>query len=120
MDADKVLLIKQQLLREKRRLREEAGKALTDLYQEPNREELADFSDQSSQESDKSFLLRLKERERNLLFKIERALERIEEGTFGICEECGCEISEKRLQARPVVTLCIACKTEQERKEKAR
>ena len=52
--------------------------------------------------------------------KIQEALQRIEEGEFGICEECGCEISEGRLEARPVTTLCIECKEDQENKEKLR
>jgi DnaK suppressor protein len=53
-----------------------------------------------------------------LITKITEALERIEEGTFGICERCGEPISEKRLEARPVTTLCIKCKQEQEDLEK--
>jgi len=54
-----------------------------------------------------------------LLAKIEEALERVEDGTFGVCEACGEEIGVKRLEARPVTTLCIDCKTLQETKEKA-
>ncbi|MCJ7496018.1 MAG: TraR/DksA C4-type zinc finger protein, partial [Deltaproteobacteria bacterium] len=50
--------------------------------------------------------------------KIKEALARIEDGTFGICEECGEEISEERLKARPVTTLCIGCKTKAEAEEK--
>jgi DnaK suppressor protein len=50
--------------------------------------------------------------------KIREAIERIDEGAFGICESCEEEISEARLRARPVTTLCIECKTEQERQEK--
>jgi len=52
------------------------------------------------------------------MLKIQEALQRIEDGTFGICEQCGCEISEGRLEARPVTTFCIECKEEQENKEK--
>jgi DnaK suppressor protein len=55
-----------------------------------------------------------------LLKKIDEALERINNGTFGICESCGEEISLKRLEARPVTTLCIDCKTRQEADEKIR
>jgi DnaK suppressor protein len=54
-----------------------------------------------------------------LLAKIEEALERVEDGSFGVCEACGEEIGIKRLEARPVTTLCIDCKTLQETKEKA-
>ena len=59
-------------------------------------------------------------RERKLLKKIEEAVEQIDSGTYGICEICGQEISLKRLEARPVTTMCIDCKTEQEEEEKLR
>jgi DnaK suppressor protein len=74
----------------------------------------SDPMDQASTVLDMDFLLRLRDRERKLMVKIKGALERIENGTFGICEECGEKISEKRLRARPVATLCIDCKHEQE------
>jgi DnaK suppressor protein len=65
-------------------------------------------------------MLRLKGRERKLLKKIDQALEKIEGNTYGICEACGEEINIKRLKARPVTTMCIECKTEQEEEEKLR
>lgn len=74
----------------------------------------SDPIDQASTVLDMDFLLRLRDRERKLMVKIKEALERIKNGTFGICEECGEKISEKRLRARPVATLCIDCKHEQE------
>ena len=74
--------------------------------------------DRASLESDRNFLLRIRDRERKLIVKIKKALERIEEGTFGICERCGEEISEERLKVRPVTTFCIDCKEEQENEEK--
>ena len=74
--------------------------------------------DQASNVFDRDFLLRLRDRERKLMLKIKEALERIENGTFGICEQCGEKISEKRLRARPMATLCIDCKHEQEAWEK--
>jgi DnaK suppressor protein len=77
-----------------------------------------DPNDRASQESDRTFELRIRDRERRLLAKIREALERIDDGTFGVCEECGEEISEARLRARPVTTLCIDCKMEEERQEK--
>ena len=73
--------------------------------------------DRASTESDTSFAFGLKEREGNLIRKIEDALSRLEDGTFGICEECGEEISQGRLQARPITTLCIKCKEKQEADE---
>ncbi|MES4784528.1 MAG: hypothetical protein C4294_00360 [Nitrospiraceae bacterium] len=69
---------------------------------------------------DQNFELRLKEREQKLLKKIDEALERLAANTYGICESCGQEIPYKRLKARPVTTLCIECKTQQELEEKIR
>jgi DnaK suppressor protein len=80
--------------------------------------ELPDDMDFASTQSDQGITLRLRGREKTLLKKIDDALKRIETNEFGICEECGEDISSKRLEARPVTTLCIRCKQEQERKEK--
>jgi DnaK suppressor protein len=76
-----------------------------------------DPTDRASLESDRNLTLRIRDRERKLRAKIEEALARIDDGTFGICEVCGDEISEDRLEARPVTTLCINCKESQERDE---
>jgi DnaK suppressor protein len=81
--------------------------------------ELPDEIDQASSEYQQSMIFRLRDREKFLLAKIEKALARIESGTFGICERCEEEISLKRLEARPVTTLCIRCKEEQEQTEKS-
>ena len=78
-----------------------------------------DLMDQAAQEADRSFRLRMRERENKLIRKIKRSLIKIEEGTFGICEMCGEEISIKRLKARPVATYCISCKNKMEAIEKA-
>jgi DnaK suppressor protein len=77
----------------------------------------ADPADRASHESDQAFTLRLRDRDRKLIKKINEALGRIEDGTYGICEECGEEISISRLKARPVTTLCIDCKSKQEEEE---
>ena len=82
-------------------------------------DDLPDEIDQASSEYAQSMAFRLRDREKFLMQKIDRALTRIEEGTFGICERCEEEISPKRLEARPVTTLCIRCKEEQEKKEKS-
>ena len=79
-----------------------------------------DPTDRATQESDRSFELRIRDRERRLINKIQEALGRIEAGTFGVCEVCEEDISEARLKARPVTTLCIDCKMEQEKKERTR
>ncbi len=85
-----------------------------------HKENLPDPSDRATLESDRNFTLRIRDRERKLIGKIKEALERIDNGTYGICEECGEDISEKRLRARPVTTLCIDCKKKQETDEKIR
>jgi DnaK suppressor protein len=79
----------------------------------------SDFMDQATMEADRSFRLRMRDRENKLVLKINEALARIEEGTFGICEVCGGEISIKRLKARPVATYCIDCKNRMEAVERA-
>lgn len=86
----------------------------------PDTVSFPDLGDQASAEIDMNFMLKLKGREQKLLKKIDVSVERIEEGTYGLCENCGEEISIKRLEARPVTTLCIDCKTEQEEEEKMR
>jgi DnaK suppressor protein len=82
-------------------------------------DDLPDEMDLASSEYLQSFTFRLRGREKTFLKKIDHALAKIEEGTFGICEECEEPISIKRLEARPETTLCIRCKEDQERMEKA-
>lgn len=84
-------------------------------------EEAANFpdpTDRATMESDRNFELRIRDRERKLISKIREALKRIDDGEFGLCELCEEPIGEGRLRARPVTTLCIDCKTEQERQER--
>ena len=82
-------------------------------------EDLPDEMDLASSVYEQNLSLRLRGRERFLLDKIEEALGRIQEGEFGECDECGEAIGIARLRARPVTTLCISCKEEQEKREKA-
>ena len=97
-------------------LLEEANKTVSLMTDQ--RENYPDPTDRATLESDRNFELRIRDRERRLISKIRDALERIEEGTFGICDVCGEHISQKRLEARPVTTLCIECKKKQENEEK--
>jgi DnaK suppressor protein len=83
-----------------------------------DRDSFPDPTDRANLETDRNFLLRIRDRERKLIGKIKEALGRIDDSTFGICEECGEDISEERLKARPVTTLCIDCKTKAEVEEK--
>ena len=84
----------------------------------PN-ENFPDPTDRASLESDRNFMLRIRDRESKLINKIKKTLARIENGTFGICEKCGQEIDMKRIKARPVTTQCIDCKIKEEAFEKA-
>ena len=80
---------------------------------------MPDPIDRASFESDRSTLLRIRDRESYLIRKIKMALDRLEDGTFGICELCGKEISIERLRVRPVTLHCIKCKIKMEELEKA-
>ncbi len=93
----------------------DAEKTVTGMTNDKNT--FPDPTDRANLETDRNFELRIRDRERKLILKIQEALGRIEQGTFGICEECGEEISEERLKARPVTTLCIECKTKAEAEE---
>ena len=84
-----------------------------------DREDLLDSGDVATVELNQSFTIRLREREEKLLKKIDAALARVADGSYGTCEECGEEIDVKRLIARPVTTLCIDCKSRQEAEEKS-
>lgn len=109
--------IKQTLVMQRNILLNEAEEALNLL---PGQTIFPDMGDQASAEIDRSFMLRLRGREQRLLKKIEAAIDKIDNGTFGVCESCGEEINIKRLEARPVTNMCIFCKTEQEEEEKLR
>jgi DnaK suppressor protein len=91
---------------------------LEDMTDSP--ENYADPADRATAESDRSFTLRLRDRERKLIRKIQEALQRIDDGTYGICEDCEEEIGVPRLKARPVTTLCIKCKSKREQEEDQR
>ncbi|MFO7753846.1 MAG: RNA polymerase-binding protein DksA [Desulfobacteraceae bacterium] len=83
------------------------------------KDNFADPTDRASHEANRNFELRIRDREHKLIKKIRKALERIENGTFGICETCEEEISPERLKARPVTTQCIECKKREEDLERA-
>jgi RNA polymerase-binding protein DksA len=85
-----------------------------------NTEIFADPADRATMESDRAFTLRIRDRERKLIKKIRGALTRLDNGTFGICEECGEDVGVPRLNARPVTRLCINCKNKQEEDEQLR
>ncbi|MEE4265154.1 MAG: RNA polymerase-binding protein DksA [Desulfobacteraceae bacterium] len=81
------------------------------------RENLPDPLDRASAESDRTWTLRIRDRESMLIKKIRRSLEAIKNEEYGICEDCGEDISIERLKARPVTSFCIGCKTKRESRE---
>jgi DnaK suppressor protein len=109
-------LFRKLLEERKRELLQEAERAVGTMNNESD-EAYADPTDRAALESDRNFLLRMRDRERKLIGKIDEAVERIGVGTYGRCEECGGEIGIERLKARPVTTLCIQCKSAQEERE---
>ncbi|MDH4320355.1 MAG: RNA polymerase-binding protein DksA [Desulfobulbaceae bacterium] len=117
MDKEQQAYFKQKLEDMTKELLNEAEKTIHDMTD--SNDNYPDPTDRATAESDRNFELRIRDRERKLLSKIKAAIERIEEGTYGICDECGQDITPKRLEARPVTTLCIDCKTKQENYEKA-
>lgn len=82
-------------------------------------DDLPDEIDLASSEYQQGMVLRLRDREKYLIEKIDRALEKIDRGTFGTCEECSEPITVKRLEVRPETTMCIRCKEEQEKEERS-
>ena len=77
---------------------------------------IQDIADQAASAYTKEFVLSLGEAERRLLRQVDAALDKMRQNTYGRCETCGEEISEKRLEALPFATLCIACQEEEERR----
>ena len=117
MNAKMKEYFRQILINWKDELLKESSQTLNNLQ---NDENLAkpDLTDRASDEIDRTFELRTRERERKLINKIESALKRIEDGTYGYCEETGEQISLKRLQARPVATLSLEAQENHEKSEK--
>lgn len=105
------------LTADKERLLEKAVHTLKNEI-ELSKDDMADEADLASALTDQSLSLRLRGRERTLIEKIDLALKRIEAGEFGTCIVCEDDIEVDRLRARPVTTMCIACKEEQERRER--
>lgn len=109
----------QELLEEKRKaVLERARQMLSVENMALDTNDLPDEMDLASSEQLQSFEFRLRGREKSLLSKLDLALKKIEEGTFGVCDICEEPIGKKRLEARPETTLCIKCKEDQEREER--
>lgn len=117
MDRKDLERFKEMLVKKKQGLIQSALKYQSEEITS-KQDELPDEADLASRETNLASLLRLKDRERRLIKKINMALEKIGEGTYGICEICEEPIELKRLEARPEASLCLGCKEEEERKEK--
>lgn len=118
MERSQQEMFRRLLLARRAEILAEAGRTKGGLS--GNRDEVMDEIDLGSAEAERAPVLRIRERERNLLAKIDEALLRLERGTYGICERCSEPIALERLAARPVTTLCITCKAEQEEEERRR
>ena len=116
MEPEKREYFKNILNDEMKALLGEAGKTVTEMTSDAS--SFPDPTDRATQESDRNFELRIRDRERKLINKIKDALDRIDADEFGVCEDCGEEISEARLRVRPVTTQCINCKMDAEKKER--
>jgi DnaK suppressor protein len=108
----------QEMLQEKRREVLDRARRMLSEGMALDTNDLPDEMDLASSEYIQSFEFRLRGREKSLLTKLDLALKKIEEGTFGVCEICEEPIGKKRLEARPETTLCIKCKEDQEREER--
>jgi DnaK suppressor protein len=117
MNALQLEYFRQKLLRWRQDLLREAGDTLASLSSAGGIAE-ADLTDRASVETDRALELRTRDRARKLISKIDQALERIENGTYGYCEETGEPIGLRRLEARPIATLSIEAQERHERMER--
>lgn len=112
---EKVETYRKQLVERREALAEDLRLATAQLINDES--VYTDSVDQAAAETDKSFTLQMKNRERNVLWQIDEAIKRLDDGSFGECERCGEGISEGRIDAFPFTTLCIDCKAELESEE---
>ena len=116
MNPRQLEYFKQKLQAWKEDILRESRETLTHLQSET--ENHPDLADRASSETDRAIELRARDRQRKLIAKIDAALQRIEDGTYGYCEETGEPISLKRLEARPIATLSIEAQERHERRER--
>jgi DnaK suppressor protein len=112
---EKVELYRKQLVARREALAEDLRQATAQLINDESY--YTDSVDQAAADTDKNFTLQMKNRERDVLWQIDEAIKRLDEGSFGDCERCGESISEGRIEAFPFTTLCIDCKAELESEE---
>ncbi len=116
MNQRQLKLFQRLLMARRQELLEEAVRTVGGMTD--SKENFPDPTDRASLESNRNAMLRIRDRERKLITKIDDALQRIEDGSYGLCESCAAAIGVDRLKARPVTTLCIVCKAHQEAEER--
>ena len=116
MNPRQVEYFRRKLLEWRNKVMEDSFDTVSQLKNSIDRE--SDFLDQSSIEINNSLLLRNRDRDRKLIRKIDEALERIRSGKYGFCEQTGRKIGLKRLEARPIATLCVKAQEWRERAER--
>lgn len=116
LTEEEVAYFKQKLLDMQSNITEGSGETVQEM--KSRTKGYPDPSDRAHMESESITTLRIRDRERKLLKKIGQALQRLEDGEYNVCEECEELIRKERLDARPVTTLCIACKEKEEQQEK--
>jgi DnaK suppressor protein len=116
MNPRQLEYFRRKLLRWKEEILREANQTLQHLQEDTAQE--PDIADRASSETDRALELRARDRQRKLIAKIDAALKRIEDGSYGYCEETGDPIGIKRLEARPIATLSIEAQERHERRER--
>jgi len=116
MSPQQLEYFREKLLKWREELQKDTVETLHHMQEESTNE--ADVNDRASTETDRSLELRTRDRERKLILKINQALDRIDKGTYGYCEETGVPIGVARLDARPIATLCLEAQELHERLEK--
>lgn len=116
MNGDQLQHFRNILMGWKKELMEEVDRTMHHMQEDAAN--YADPADRATQEEEFSLELRTRDRERKLIKKIDKTLDRIDDDDYGFCDSCGVEIGIRRLEARPTATLCIDCKTLAEIKEK--
>ncbi len=116
MNPEKLEYFKEILFERMHQLLGTAGKTMSEMSQDDDA--FPDPVDRAMSESSRTIELRKRDRERKLIQKIRKVIQKLEDNTYGTCEECSDDISEERLKVRPEATLCIKCKEEQEKLEK--
>jgi DnaK suppressor protein len=117
MDTETKARFRVQLEMEKQRIIESSKNTLNEIA-DKTQERVGDEGDEAQSLAQMHLTMRFRERDRHMLEKIEAALDRLKDGSYGECDDCGEAIGAKRLELRPTTTLCISCKEAEEKKEK--